>query len=73
MLLTNQDFLNVFKPTVYTTDYVVIDSTVASSGLTIAQAGGFLYKLSSDYYRCKRSVAEDLELSIISDYPMRLF
>lgn len=74
MYLSMQDFLDTAtKSPVYTTDYVVIDTSVASDGLILAQAGNFLYRLSSDYYRCKRSIAEQLELSIISDYPMQLF
>lgn len=68
MLLTYQNFLELASTPRFTTEYVVIDASIPSDGLDIAQAGGFLYKLSHEYYKCKRSVAEDMELSIISDY-----
>jgi hypothetical protein len=69
MLLTNQNFINLIStPERFTTEYVVIDTSVPSNGLDIALAGGFLIKLSHEYFKCKRSVAETLELSIISEY-----
>ena len=51
-------------------EYVIVDTSVNTGGVQIAQSGGFLEKMAGEYFKCKRIVAENLGLSIISEWPV---
>ena len=51
-------------------EYVIVDTSVNTGGVQIAQSGGFLEKMAGEYFICKRIVAENLGLSIISEWPV---
>lgn len=65
--------IDVCKPEPSTSEWVVIDQSSSSKdGFDLAQVGGFLEAVSPPYYKCKRIVANNLDLSIISEYPLTL-
>jgi len=56
--------------------YVVIDSEHNSGNragsFNIAYEGGFLEHMGDTFYKCKRIVADNLSLVIMSDYPLTM-
>ena len=51
-------------------EYVVINSEWCKAGsFNIAYEGGFLEHIGDGFYKCKRIVADNLSLVIMSDYP----
>jgi hypothetical protein len=56
--------------------YVVIDSERnggnRAGSFNIAYEGGFLEHIGDTFYKCKRIVADNLSLVILSDYPITM-
>lgn len=52
---------------------VVCQKTSPAAGWAIAQQGNFLKQVVAEYYLCKRVVANNLKLNIISDYPGKMY
>ena len=51
-------------------EYVVINREWCKAGsFNIAYEGGFLEHIGDGFYKCKRIVADNLSLVIMSDYP----
>lgn len=65
-----QDCIDVFKSKPSISEYVVIDATANDAQFNLAYKGNFLHHLGGEYYKVKRIVAENLNLKIISDYPI---
>jgi len=57
------------KPTT-TSEYVVVSSD--SDCFELANAGGWCEHIGDKFYKCKRIVAINLNLSIISAYPITI-
>ena len=67
-----QDCMEALKPEPITTDYVVVcKNSSDKSGWDMAAAGGFVTQLAAEYYTCKRVVAQNLNLFVISSYPLK--
>lgn len=58
------------KPVEKTLEVVICKQLSPEGGFKIALQGGFLTDLGSDFYKCKRVLAENLNLHVISNYPM---
>jgi hypothetical protein len=58
------------KPSEKTFEVVICKQLSPEGAFNIALDGGFLTDLGSDFYKCKRILAENLNLEIISNYPM---
>ena len=55
-------------------EYVIISKQESNKGgFLIADGGGFLLSQGGEFYKCKRSVAETLELYIIADCPQAMY
>ena len=55
-------------------EYVIISKQESNKGgFLIAEGGGFLLSQGGEFYKCKRSVAETLELYIIADCPQVMY
>lgn len=66
-----QDCMEALKPEPITTEYVVVcKNSSDKSGWEMAEAGGFVKQLAAEYYTCKRIVASNLNLNVISAYPL---
>ena len=69
-----QDCINTTKPSANKSEYVVIDSERNSGNrahsFNLAYEGGFLEHIGDGFYKCKRIVADNLSLVIMSDYPV---
>lgn len=57
------------KPSEKTLEVVVCKHLSPSGSFDIALSGGFLTDLGDDFYRCKRVLAENLNLHVITNYP----
>ncbi len=69
--LSAQDWLTTEESN--QSEYVVISSDGTGNGFSIAESGGFLERVGGKFYKCKRIVAENLSLKIISEFPMKMF
>lgn len=72
-----QDCISLGKNKVDTNSlYVVIDSERnggnRAASFNIAYEGGFLEHMGDTFYKCKRIVADNLSLVIMSDYPITM-
>lgn len=66
-----QDCMDMLKPKPITSEYVVVcKNSSDKSGWNMAEAGGFVKQLALEYHTCKRIVAENLNLTVISEYPL---
>jgi len=65
-----RDCINVMG-TPSKSEYVVIEFE-DNAGCRLAQQGGFLEHMGGEFYKCKRIVANNLSLKIISDYPLTI-
>ena len=69
-----QDCINPFSNNSSKSEYVVIDSERnggnRAASYNLAYEGGFLEHLGDGLYKCKRIVADNLSLIILSDYPV---
>lgn len=55
-------------------EYVVISKQESNEGgFLIAEGGGFLLSQGGEFYKCKRTVAETLELFILADCPQVMY
>lgn len=65
------DCINIGKRSVdRLSEYVVINKDLSPvAGIELADAGGFLELVVDDMYKCKRIVANNLNLFIVGDYP----
>ena len=55
-------------------EYVIISKQESNKGgFLIAEGGGFLLSQGGEFYKCKRTVAETLELYIIADCPQAMY
>ena len=68
-----QDCINVFNEDT-SSPYVIIcadhNSGNRAASFNVAYEGGFLTHISDGYYQCKRIVANNLSLVIMSNYPI---
>jgi hypothetical protein len=55
-----------------TTEYVLICKT-DTGGFKLAYEGGFLSHVGDDFYSCKRTLANNLDLQIISSFPSKIY
>lgn len=69
-----QDCINPFNNNSSKSEHVVIDSERNSgnraASFNLAYEGGFLEHIGDGLYKCKRIVADNLSLVILSDYPV---
>ena len=65
---------NLFEESNSESEYVII-SKVGSDrgGFLIAEGGGFLSEYAGEFYKCKRQVAETLNLCVIANCPMTMY
>jgi hypothetical protein len=54
-------------------EVVICKNLSPEGGFNIAMKGGFLTDLGSDFYKCKRILAENLNLHVIGNYPVVLY
>ena len=55
-------------------EYVIISKHESNKGgFLIAEGGGFLLSQGGEFYKCKRIVAETLELFILADCPKVMY
>ena len=54
-------------------EVVVCKNLSPDGGFNIAIQGEFLTDLGSDFYKCKRILAENLNLHVIGNYPVVLY
>lgn len=70
-------FINLTKkPNSELSVYVIINSEMnigsKSAAFNLAKQGGFLEHMGDTFYKCKRTVADNLSLVIMSDYPLTM-
>jgi len=67
-----QDCINPFKSNSVQSEYVVIDNEMnggnRAASFNLAYEGGFLEHIGNGLYKCKRIVANNLSLVILSDH-----
>lgn len=55
-------------------EYVIISKMDSDEGgFLIAEGGGFLSEYTGEFYKCKRKVAETLNLCIVANCPMIIY
>lgn len=65
--------MDLLKEKPIATEYVVVcKNSSPQGGWALAESGGFVKKLACEYHTCKRTVAVNLGLNIISEYPTTL-
>lgn len=73
--MSTQDCITLFNKDT-SSPYVIIcadhNSGNRAASFNIAYEGGFLKHISDGYYQCKRIVATNLSLVIMSDYPLTI-
>lgn len=65
--------MDLLKEKPSTSEFVVVcKNTSPIAGWALAEAGSFVKQLACEYHTCKRVVAVNLGLNIISDYPLNM-
>lgn len=66
-----KDCINIGKAVENISEYVIISKSNSDDDMfAMANVGRFLVHQGDDYYRAKRTVANNLKLYIISDWPV---
>ena len=67
-MITQKKGINLFEESNSESKYVIISKQESNKGgFLIAEGGGFLLSQGGEFYKCKRTVAETLELFILAD------